>query len=315
MGGVGVSLSDNAFGTYFNPAGLAFSKGLQLGSSIVKPVPFFGNVVQNYNSLSVNLDEIGAFGLSGNFYWRGEQARLHDDGTRTASIEENYFNYDAKLSYAYPVAENIAIGGSIGLLRQNLSERGVGMQLNSGGVTSVLFDVGFFMKGIAEDATYADDDEAEAVGVPSYAGGRAERGITAGIALLNAGPSIAFAQKSQADPAPALILAGVSYSPVRVREVGILVAIEAEKRFGDEPVLDRKITKGAIDYWHFGIEVSVFRMLALRGGKFEDASGPKNSYWTWGIGIETKYASFNVARYTYALFPTWHFDGQFHWEF
>jgi hypothetical protein len=304
MGGIGVATTEDGFATYFNPAGLAFSRGLNISGSFVKPLPFFGDIVHSYGAASFNFVSIGAIGVSGNFYWRGRQFRLNQNAVR-AGVLDNYLNYNAKASYATRITENVAVGGSVGIVRQKLEDFGD----HSGQITtnSVMFDLGVQIKGVATDLVWTPEvgieDES---GIGELASTDEHRGASFGFAIVNFGPKMTFIDEEQADKPPTLVTTGFAYSPIRSREVGVMIAFEVEKRFFEESF---------IDYMHYGTEVTLYRFFALRVGRYADTFGANNSYWTWGGGLRTKFFSLSIASYSQSIVRAWHFDGQFHWEF
>jgi hypothetical protein len=62
MGGVGVSSSDNAFSTYYNPAALAFAPEVSIVGSFDKPIPFFDATIHSLAGLSYRFP-------SGDYYY------------------------------------------------------------------------------------------------------------------------------------------------------------------------------------------------------------------------------------------------------
>lgn len=93
---------------------------------------------------------------------------------------------------------------------------------------------------------------------------------------------------------------GLAYSPIHVGILEFMLASDLEKQLHEPSTLD---------YVHIGGEAGVGDILRLRAGYFADTFGPKNSYFTCGGGIRMRFLALNVARYTRALLPSWHFDG------
>lgn len=305
MGGVGTAISQDAFASYFNPAGLAFSRQMSIGGSFVKPIPFLGNTAHSFISIAGNAESIGSFAGSGNLYWKGKHVRTSPAGPQLIGAED-LFDWHVKLSYARFIADGLSVGASLSVLRMSLSDFGTDQEQGSGRSTTILFDVGVMAKDLLPGATWNPYDSEEPSSFDHIVDPSSHRGISVGLALLNVGPNMTFIDAAQSDSPPSLVSFGIGYSPVRSNFVGLLVAVDFEKQLFED---------SGLDYVHWGAELRMGRFVSLRGGYFQDTFGPKNSSWTWGGGIHLKFVSLNVARYTRTLLPTWHFDGTFSWEF
>jgi hypothetical protein len=305
MGGVGTAISQDVFASYFNPAGLAFSRQLSIGGSFVRPIPFFGNTAHTFISIAGNVESIGAIAGSANLFWKGKVVRTSSVGPQLIGAED-LFDWQAKLSYARSIAEGVSVGASFGVLRVGLSDIGTDWEKGSGVSTSIMFDTGVMVKDLLPEATWNPYETEEASSFDDFVDPTSYRGMSVGLALLNVGPKMTFIDAAQSDNPPSLLSLGVGYSPIRSNFVGLLIAIDLEKQLFEDSKLD---------YIHWGGELRLGRFVSLRGGYFQDTFGPKNSYWTFGGGIHSKFVTFNVARYTRTLLPTWHFDGTISLEF
>lgn len=304
MGGVGTALSQDVFASYFNPAGLAFSRQMGIGGSFVRPIPFFGNTAHSYVSFVTDLESLGAIGVSSNLFWKGKQVRTGAGGPGLLG-DENLLDWQGKVSYAKPIIDFLSVGASISVLQENLSEFGTDQEPGMGRSTSVLFDAGIMIKDLWTDATWNPYDQEADFEFDDIVDPFAHRGVSLGLSVLNLGPNLSFIDPDQSDHPPSVLSLGVAYSPMRSHVVGLLIDVDLEKQLFE---------KSTLDYVHWGSELRVYRFISLRGGFFQDTYGPKNSYWTWGAGLHLRFASFNVARYTRMLLPSWHVDGTLSWE-
>ncbi|NWF88121.1 MAG: type IX secretion system membrane protein PorP/SprF [Ignavibacteriaceae bacterium] len=102
MGGANIAVADAPYSIFYNPAGIHRIKNLSLSSTYSNLYPGIEDDNINYISLSavVPWEIIGEFGIGGSF--------LNSD-----LWQENTFIF----SYARKVYENLAIGGSLKLLR------------------------------------------------------------------------------------------------------------------------------------------------------------------------------------------------------
>jgi hypothetical protein len=304
MGGSGVALDASPFASYFNAAGLAYSPTVSIGGSFVRPLPFFGNIGHSYFTGLVRVNDIGTIAVSANLYWKGHHLRTPPSTFLPAS--DDLMDWHLKLSFARSFSEDIAGGISLGVLRLTLADFGTAFEEGRGKSTSVLFNGGVIFRNQLLSATFVNESTAEDNPVHVLADSHSHKGISIGLALANIGPKVTMIDAAQADPLPSTLIVGVAYSPVRTIPIGLMVTADAENQFSEG---------STIDNLHWGGELVVLELFALRGGYFQDISGPKTSYWTWGAGLRFRFLHLNFARYTRALLPSWHFDGTFSWEF
>lgn len=298
MGGVGTALYDNAYAAYYNPAALAFSDRLTLVGSLVKPLPFFGNITHSFIGGSIRTEKSGTLAFSANLIWKGPQ--LETSGRYT--IDGYTLNWQGKVSYAVPVSDDLSIGISLGLLRIKLfDEIFVNNEKREGKNTTVLFDLGIFWKDLLPRSTLKSNAPKD-----EWYIGKEKEGMSVGMALLNIGQKISFINEKQSDDTPAKFMFGVSYCPIFINEGAILLAIDFEKQLYEPSFVDNV---------HLGSELNILHFVSLRIGRFEDTKEPKISYNTYGAGVNVKYFSVNLARYEKTLLPTWHYDATFTLEF
>lgn len=311
MGGIGTALHTDIYSTYYNPAALVFSSRMTLTGSFVKPFPFFGNIANSYFGISYKIDDSNALALSGNLFWMGKQLRTGEHDPTPLNLEERPFHWHIKLSYGLMLFENFSAGASFSLLNINLSDITVGEEFGDPTTLTVLVDAGIFLRNILSEATIENQ-----VDKTSYSPffdwlieiGKENRnkGISIGLAATNLGPKISYIDAVQSDPPPSKLSLGFTYVPVSLDPIRMVIGSDFEKRLNES---------SNSDYVHFGGEIRIFKVLAIRSGYFLGTSDSALSYFTFGGGISLKYFSINVARYNRSLQSTWHFDSIISLEF
>jgi hypothetical protein len=305
MGGVGVAMPGDAFASYYNPAALAFGGKFSFAGSYVKPIPFFGNT-HWYGSLAARFRS-STIAASANIYRTGVQPMTYADDPSLRAMDEATTSWQGKVSYAYRVRNNVAVGLSASVLRLGiLSDNLFGQDIKRT-PTSWMADAGFIGERLFPQATFRVENGIDTSGniLMSLGSHRTNEGFSVGMALLNLGTAITFIDPAQSASPPTMVLSGVSYAPVVTPLVDCLVAIELEKQT-HEPTM--------LNYVHLGGELTFLNLVSLRTGYCADTFGPRTSYGTFGFGFTARFFSFNVARYTRAIEPTWQFDSSLTWE-
>jgi hypothetical protein len=304
MGGVGTALDGNAFAAYHNPAALAFSPSVSIAGSFVKPIPFFGDVAHSFFSISHRTRAAGAFAISANILWKGNQARTFSSPDPSGTVDE--FDWSGNISYGLHINNNFAIGGTIRLLKIKVNAktydfRGI-FESEIVNTQAIMLDAGVLFKNLIPEATLTPTGLEVGRFIKKLADDRKDAGLSVGAALLNAGPKVSFLEYSNAksDHPPTRIMLGLAYCPLHSEVLGLMLASDLEKLLHES---------STFDYLHLGSEARLLSLLCLRVGYFLDTFGSKNSYFTIGGGIHTKYFSINLARYTRTILPNWHFDG------
>jgi long-subunit fatty acid transport protein len=189
MGNAGVALADNAYAIFWNPAGLAFQRGIEASLTHSTWLPEFNaGLYYEYLVGKYHMDGWGTFGAHITFLNLGE----HE--ARGGANEElgTFRSYDLAvgLSYGTQLTQNFAVGGGIRFVYSNLAPgQQVGGQETRAGVTSA-FDLA---------ALYRSN--------PIQVGGM-DATISAGMNLANMGPQIQYSDTEQADPIPTNIRLG-----------------------------------------------------------------------------------------------------------
>ncbi|MBC8215345.1 MAG: PorV/PorQ family protein [Candidatus Marinimicrobia bacterium] len=298
LGGCGVALIDNNFSTFYNPSGLAFSKGINIVSSYGKPYPFFDNTQHLYSTISMPF-VFGALGISINQIWREPQ---QNNLMKLFGNDKGVFNplhWQVKLSFATLLKHNVAFGLNLNLLRIKLSKFGAGSEKGLGQSTTALFDFGFLIRNLLTGATLISEQSQSSAFLNRFRKRIETKGLAVGLALSNAGQKIMFIDGDQKDRPPTMITLGLAYYPIVLINSSLLLTIDFEKQVFETSNLD---------YIHIGNEIGFLNILTFRSGYFLDTDKPFTSYFSWGAGINLKFISLNFVRYEMSLAPTWHFD-------
>lgn len=302
MGGVGTTLTGDAFSAYDNPAALAFSKSFTAVGSFVKPIPVFGDIAHSFIGISRPFGSTGAFAVSANLFWAGKQFVTSEDGGIRGITSE--FDWVGKISYALPVRNNLALGLGISVVQRRVwedikdfrNQHSYEYKLTLPNRLGIMMDAGVFIQNLIPGLPSFSNREFTGSPLdPSH-----EAGLSLAVSLLNVGPELYSALEESTDPLPTKLMIGLAYSPIQVGILEFKLASDLEKQLHEPSTLD---------YVHLGGEAGVGGVLRLRAGYFADTFGPKNSYFTCGGGIRMRFLALNVARYTRALLPSWHFDG------
>ncbi len=305
LGGLGTAIVDNSFAVYYNPAGLAFSKGIDIVGSFVKPFSFFENTIHSLSAVSMSIKDYGTFAISANRFWRERQEITHNtpeivgiDGEKFSFLKSTH--WEAKLSYATLLNRNVSVGINISLLRIKLSNIGAGTELEGGKIYTAMFGGGLLIKNIFPKATLKLMHRHQSNFLMQHANNRDYQGISIGFAVLNVGSKIIFIDDAQKDNPPTLVSLGFAYWPVSSNIYSIMLSTDFEKQIFESSTLD---------YIHLGTEIRILHLFSVRTGYILDTSKPYTSYFSFGGGIHLKYFSINIARYKRSIVPTWHFDG------
>jgi len=177
-----VAKADDAYASYYNPAGLGFIKNSQYALQHVNWLPnLASDVYFDYLGFNSPLGNIGTFGANVRYLNLGEQMQTNSTGQELG----NFKSYMAalQLSFGTTISQNSAIGFSFKVFHQRLADMAVESEGSAGGTdegssTDIGFDFGYLMHfGNSKQHSF-------------------------GLAVHNIGPPIDFVDAEQGDPAP-----------------------------------------------------------------------------------------------------------------
>jgi hypothetical protein len=168
-----VAKADDAYASYYNPAGLGFLSGSEAAGMHVNWLPNLADdIYYDFLTYRREIMGIGSFGAHLIFLNLGSQVQTDAEGNELGNFNSNMWAITTSLGTNLNETSSVGIGFKI--LQQNLGP-GAGSEANEGKSTDFLFDVGYLKK---------------------YSFGNF------GFSITNIGPKIWFQDQSQADPAP-----------------------------------------------------------------------------------------------------------------
>ncbi|MEA2078197.1 MAG: PorV/PorQ family protein [Candidatus Marinimicrobia bacterium] len=177
MGEAQVAIADDAYASYYNPAGLAYMEKNEIGAMYSKWLPNLVNdMYYTFLTGGYHVPNVGTFGGHAIYLNLGEQEWTDEYGTSLGT----FISYMTAISasYATKITENSAIGINLKFAYQMLSPVGGGVEQGNGDSFHLGFDFGYQIRNLLNDH------------------------LDLGFAISNIGPKIAFVDKAQADPQP-----------------------------------------------------------------------------------------------------------------
>jgi len=199
MGETGVALADNAWATFWNPAGLAFQKGSELAMTHTNWLPGLGLsdlwiAHLAYKQPVEELDGIGGVQLTYLNY--GEFTRTSPIGPEPIGTF-NAYELAFALTYSTKLSDQLGIGTSARIIYSHLANQGAGQEQGSGTATGFCFDFGLMYR--------------PSVMVIPFTGVDLGKSISFGLNIANIGPKLSYIDKAQADPLPMNLRLGIAY--------------------------------------------------------------------------------------------------------
>ncbi len=187
MGEANVAVADDAYASYWNPAGLGFLEGSELAMMHVNWLPNLADdLYYDFFAFRKHVPDLGTFGGHLIYLSLGEQIRMGegpDDylGTFTS------FMMATTVSYSSLLSQNSSFGINAKISYQHLVELGAGAEKGKGTSLDFGFDFGFLRKGFL---------------TPN---------LDVGLTVTNIGPKVSFIDPAQADPQPTNLALGLNY--------------------------------------------------------------------------------------------------------
>ena len=186
MGEAQVAVANDAYASYWNPAGLAYQEGSELAFMHVNWLPNLADDMYyeflGYRKSFPNLGTVGGHLIYLNL---GEQVRMDE----YAQYQGKFTSYmmAGAISYSQKINETSSFGLNAKLSYQHLVELGTGSEKGKGTSIDFGFDVGYMKKGWL---------------LPT---------LDLGITMTNIGPKVSFIDPDQADPQPTNLTFGFAY--------------------------------------------------------------------------------------------------------
>ena len=177
-----VAKADDVYASYYNPAGLGYLKGSELGVMHVNWLPNLADdIYYDFLAYRKTLAGIGTIATNLIYLNLGEQIRTDEEGNSLGTFRSNMWSLAG--SFGSQISSKSSMGLGFKVIQQNLAPEGAGSEGTKGSSTNILFDIGFLNKMIQKES-----------GVLSE--------LNFGLSVSNIGPKIWFQDKGQADPAP-----------------------------------------------------------------------------------------------------------------
>ena len=191
MGEANVAVANDAYATYYNPAGLAFQRDQELAFMHVNWLPGLANdLYYEFFAYRRFIENLGTVGAHVVYFNLGEQAQTGED---SPTILDRFYSYmwNISLSYGTYLNDHSAFGMNVKVFRQFLAPMGAGAEgQGKGASTDFAFDIAYLNKHLFTDR------------------------LRFGATLTNMGPKITFIDADQGDPPPTTLRVGIDYTVV-----------------------------------------------------------------------------------------------------
>ncbi|MFC1477185.1 PorV/PorQ family protein [candidate division KSB1 bacterium] len=281
-GGIGeanVALANDAYATYWNPAGLGLLRGKEFSGMHANWLPQFGfgDMFYDFASYIQHFEGIGTFGLNAIYLTLGKQEYRDEHNTYLGTFDS--FQLAVGMSYGTQISENLSVGSSLKFIYLKLTDSNimVGAQSTDGTGTSVALDLGVLW-------------------TPNIF----SRRLTFGANAMNLGPKVTFVDAAQADPIPSNLKAGFAFKALDSEYNKLTLTADINKLLvtrhtdgtsdpfykavftswtqgGFDHQIKRASISGGAEYWYS-------KIFSLRAGYFYEDIG-KRRFATFGAGI------------------------------
>ena len=189
MGEAQVAVANDAYASYWNPAGLGFLEGQELALMHVNWLPGLADdLYYEFFAFRKKYPTLGTLGGHLIFLNLGEQIRTSETGDELGTFTSYMTAFS--LSYSALISKTQSFGINTKISYQHLVEIGAGAEKGKGTSIDFGFDLGYMHK---EWLT------------PN---------LTFGLNLSNLGPKVSFIDPDQADPQPTNLSIGFNYAAI-----------------------------------------------------------------------------------------------------
>jgi len=264
MGETHAAVSNDAYASYWNPAGLAFpmDKPSEIAMMHVNWLPGLADdIYYEFLAGRHHVPNLGTLGGHMIYLNLGEQVHTDENGEHLGKFRS--FMVAANASYANMLNKKSAFGLNLKLIHIKLADRGVtvGSEQGNPWTTSFLFDIGYMKKGISNGL------------------------LDFGATIQNVGQKISFIDVEQADPAPTNLKIGFNLHLFQSEYNKVSFAYDVNKMLvasypdrdlnGDGDALDENEPAHA-DPWYFGLLTSWVDDWFLLHDSKTDGLGPED---------------------------------------
>jgi len=191
MGEAHTAVADDAYASYWNPAGLGFLEGTELAFMHVNWLPNLADdLYYDFFAFRKNFKRLGTVGGHLIYLNLGEQIRMGESPDDYLGKFTSYM-LATSLSYSSKISPTSSFGLNVKLSYQHLVELGAGAEKGKGTSFDFGFDLGYLKK--------------------EFITPRLDIGFT----ITNIGPKVSFIDVAQADPQPTNFALGLNYALIK----------------------------------------------------------------------------------------------------
>jgi long-subunit fatty acid transport protein len=293
MGESGVAVADDASAVFWNPAGLGFQKGMELGLSHSNWLPQFqqSDLFFEYANFKMGMPSInGTVGAALTFLNLGQFERRDEANNLLGNFKS--FELAFTGSYGTRIDEDLALGIGLHVIHSSLSQIGTGAEQGSGTATAIAGDIGVLYRPSKFMLPFTDLEIGDH--------------FSLGFALSNMGPSITYIDQLQSDPLPTTMRLGTAIDLIKEEYNRLTWTIDATKliiRRTDKKADNffTAATKNNYFNWNSytlgtGLEYWYSDFVALRFGFFhEDPAWGNRRFLTFGAGVRYEIYGFDFS--------------------
>ncbi|MBO62901.1 MAG: hypothetical protein CMG33_05180 [Candidatus Marinimicrobia bacterium] len=204
MGEAQVAVADDAYASYWNPAGLGFLDGSELAMMHVNWLPGLADdLFYEFLAFRRHYPTFGTIGGHVIFLNLGEQIRTSETGEELGTFTS--YMTALSLSYSALISQDKSFGLNAKISYQHLVEIGAGSERGKGTSTDFGFDLGYMQKNWLLN------------------------NLTIGMNLSNIGPKVSFIDPDQADPQPTNLSIGINYAIVKTEYNKLNIVYDVDK--------------------------------------------------------------------------------------
>ena len=204
MGEAQVAVANDAYASYWNPAGLAFQDGSELAIMHVNWLPNLADdMYYEFLGYRKKFENLGTLGGHLIYLNLGEQVRMDE----YANYQGKFTSYmmAAAISYSSKLSSSSSFGLNAKISYQHLVELGTGAEKGKGTSTDFGFDLGYMKKGWLRPE------------------------LDLGITMTNIGPKVSFIDPDQADPQPTNLTFGFAYEAFKNENNSFKIVYDVDK--------------------------------------------------------------------------------------
>lgn len=296
MAETGVGLINDASAMFWNPAGLAFQKGIEVSLTHSPWLPGLGlgDLFYDYLSGKYYIKKLnGTVGVSITYLNIGTIIRTDEFGNEIGDYKA--FDGALALGYGTKVTKDLGIGIVTRFIYSKLAQGNVGNEQGSGTAYDLSFDISALWRPSKTKLKFIDNR------------------LGLGINLSNLGPKVTYVDAAQADPLPSNLRFGIGYDLVKTEFNNLTLAIDFNKllvKRRDEGKSD-PLYKAIFTSWEGGFD-QIFpsiqtslgaeywygnpKLIGLRAGYFyEDPNHGNRKFITLGAGLRYSMYGFDFS--------------------